>query len=111
MQRAERLRPETARAVGARRYAPGVRGVPVDVHDTELVDHLVASARLDGHDHRVLHQVIEYLAVEDLDGTVVTGVGEEREAAVEFGRCYTGLAVAHAMGQLVRRSFAARWTV
>lgn len=107
MQRVERLRPQTARAVGARRDAPGVRRVPVDVHDAELVDHLVAAARLDGHDHRVLHQVVEDLAVEDLDGTIVTGVCEEREAPVEFRRCCTGLADAHAARQLMRSSLAA----
>jgi hypothetical protein len=66
--------------------------VPVDVHNAELVDNLVAAARLDRYDHRVLHQVVEDLAVEDLDGTVVTGVREEWEAAVEFRRCCTASA-------------------
>lgn len=57
-------------------------GVPINVQNTKLVDYLVASEHLDRNDRGVLHQVADNLAVEDLEGSVITGIGEERQAAV-----------------------------
>jgi len=55
--------------------------MPVKVQDTQLVDNLVTLEHLDGNDSGVLQLVAGDLAVEDLDGTIVTGIGEERKSA------------------------------
>lgn len=56
--------------------------MPVNVHDTQLVDDLVALKHLDRNNCGVLHEIADDLAVEDLEGTVVTGIGEKWEASV-----------------------------
>ena len=56
--------------------------MPVHIQNTELVDDLVSLEHLDGDNSGVLKLVVRDLAVEDLKSTVVTGVSEERQAAL-----------------------------
>lgn len=56
--------------------------MPVDIHDTHLVDNLVALELLDWHDCRAFKLVIGHLAIKDLQRAVVTGVCEQRKSAL-----------------------------
>lgn len=58
--------------------------MPVHIHNTQLLFHLVAPQHLDGHNGGVLHQVADDLAVEDLQRAVVAGIGKQGQAAVEL---------------------------
>lgn len=75
--------------------------MPIHVHNTELLLHLVASQHLDGDNGRVLHQVADDLAVEDLQRAVVAGVGEEGQAAVELDRTDSLRVEAHGLVRAV----------
>jgi len=67
--------------------------MPVKVQDTQLVDNLVTLEHLDGNDSGVLQLVAGDLAVEDLDGAIVTGIGEERKSASVVPDSANGFAV------------------
>lgn len=51
--------------------------MPVDVHDTQFADDFVALEHFDGDNGGVLHEIADNFAVEDLQGAVVAGVGEQ----------------------------------
>lgn len=55
--------------------------MPIDIEDTQLAGDLVALEDLEGNDAGVAEHVARDAAVEDLQGTVVTSVGEQRVAA------------------------------
>lgn len=78
--------------------------VPVDVQDTQLLDHLVALEHLDGHNDGVLHDIVDDLGMEDLQGSVVAGVGKQGELAMELdgadGLCVEAHRLEGAGGQL-----------
>lgn len=58
--------------------------VPIHIQNTQLVDNLVASKHLDRYNSSVLHEIADNLAVEDLQCSIVAGVGEKGQGAVVF---------------------------
>ena len=82
----KRLHPQTTRAVSTSTDTPRLPRVPVDIEDTQLAGDLVALEDLERNDAGVAEHVACDAAVEDLQGAVVTSVGEQRVAAtgVEF---------------------------
>lgn len=87
------LHPQATRAIGAGTDAPRLARVPIDVHDTEGVANTMTLEDLDRDNGGVFNQVADDLAVEDLQGAVVAGVGKEGQAALVEAHGTNGLVV------------------
>lgn len=56
--------------------------MPVQTHNTQPALDLVSAQYLQRNNCSVLHKISHNLSVEDLDGAVVGGIGEEGETAL-----------------------------
>ena len=74
------LHPQTTRAVSTGTDTPGLARMPVDIEDTQLASNLVALEDLERNDTGVAEHISRDATVENLQGTIVTGVSKQRVA-------------------------------
>ena len=76
-----RLHPQATSSIGTSTDSPRLAGVPVDIQDTQLASNLVALENLERHNGSIAEHISSNAAVEDLQGSIVGGIREERVAA------------------------------
>jgi len=76
------LTPQPQRSIRTSRHTPRLPRMPVQTHNTQPALDLVSAQYLQWNDSRVLHKITNDFSVENLDGAVVGGIGEEGETAL-----------------------------
>jgi len=56
--------------------------MPIHVQNSEFADNLVSFKNLDGNNCRVFQLIVRDLSVEDLNGSIVTGISKQRESTL-----------------------------
>lgn len=76
-----RLHPQATRSIGTSTDSPRLARVPVDIQDTQLASDLVALENLERHNGSIAEHISSNAAVEDLQGSIVGSIREQRVAA------------------------------